>query len=258
MSNDAFSTAYRLHTWGYSVIPSGGGNSGKKPLVSWAEYQTGQPTDEQLSQWNDTYSPPLWGIVTNSTVAVLDVDGEDVRAEIQAELGNPHVITPRGGGHWYCDTSSHALPTKTGVLPGIDIRGEGGFVNIVGGEYEILTLPHPDTLIPVDRVPQRILSAINNTKLPLEDGQPVPEGHRNATLVRMAGAMRRQGMTGAEIASALLVVNDSRCQPPLNESEVNKIATSVTRYDPNYSGNTYSYNSPLPQPAAGYNQKVWK
>jgi len=250
MHSDTFATAFQLHTWGYSVIPSGGGKSGKQPLVEWAPYQIVQPSDQQMHDWGEAYGPKLWGVVTNSTVAVIDADGEDVRAEVEVEMGSPHVVTPRKGGHWYISTSGHPLPTKTGVLPGVDIRGEGGFVNIVGGEYEILTLPHPDTLIPLDRVPERILAAINNTKLPLEDGQQIPDGQRNATLIRMAGAMRRQGMTGHEIASALLVVNDSRCQPPLNESEVNKIATSATRYHPNYSGNTSSYNSPFVQLSA--------
>lgn len=237
MSGDNnFSTALQLHTWGYSVIPSGGGDSGKQPLVEWAAYQTVQPTNEQLSNWNDTLSPSLWGIVTNSTVAVIDADTPEARTELETELGKPHVITPRKGGHFYINTTEQAMPTRTGILPGIDIRGEGGFVNIVGDGYEILTLPHYDTLIPYERIPERILSALNDRKPQIEPGQPIVEGQRNVTLTRMAGAMRGQGFGQHEIETALLMVNSSRCQPPLQDAEVHKIATSIARYPSNISG----------------------
>jgi hypothetical protein len=242
--DDNFTTAFELHTWGYSVIPSGGGESSKQPLVEWADYQTGQPTDEQMSNWNDTLSPPFWGIVTNSTVAVIDADTPEVRMELEIELGEPHVVTPRKGGHFYINTIEHPMPTRTGILPGIDIRGEGGFVNIVGDGYEILTLPHHDTLIPYERIPERILSALNDRKPQIEPGQPIVEGQRNDTLARIAGAMRRQGMTQTEIEVALLVVNNSRCQPPLSDAEVRKIATSISQYSCNSGIYKTNNNSP--------------
>src|SRR5213082_683378 len=60
----------------------------------------------------------------------------------------------------------------------------------------------------------------------------IPEGERNDTLASLAGTMRRRGMTEREIAAALLAVNEGRCDPPLDEAEVRRIATSVARYDP--------------------------
>ena len=239
MTDDAFTIAHQLHVWGYSVIPS----HGKQPLVDWKEFQTEQPTDEQLQDWKDTFSPELWGIVTNSTVAVIDADGEEARAEIEAELGSPHVITPHKGGHWYVNTTGHGLPTRTGVLPGIDIRGEGGFVNIVGDDYQILTLPHPDALTPLESVPERIMSALSKTKPLLEDGQPIPEGQRNTTLARIAGSIRAKGLSETAIEAALNATNLERCQPPLSEEEVRKIATSISTYAPN-SGNSTSLYCP--------------
>jgi len=224
------------------MIPSGGGETGKAPIVDWAEYQTRQPSDDQLTEWNETLSPHLWGIVTNSTVAVIDADGEDVRLELEAELGACHVITPRKGGHFYVNTTDHPLPTRAGILPGVDIRGEGGFVNIVGGEYQVLTMPSLDSLIPYDHIPDRILNALNGQKRRLEDGQPITEGQRNDALARMAGAMRRQGMTEDEIEAGLSAVNCSRCDPPLTESEVRKIAQSIATY-PTNSGYKKSVNT---------------
>jgi hypothetical protein len=247
--DDNFTTAFELHTWGYSVIPSGGGDSGKQPLVEWADYQTVRPTDEQMTDWNDTLSPPLWGIVTNSTVAVIDADTPEARAELEAELGDPHVITPRKGGHFYIDTTEHPMPTRTRILPGIDIRGEGGLANIVGAGYEILTLPHRDSLIPFGRIPERILLALNERKPQIEPEQPILEGQRNDTLARMAGAMRGQGFRQQEIETALLMVNSSRCQPPLKDAEVHRIATSIASYPSNSGSGKTNNNSPNTAPA---------
>ena len=46
----------------------------------------------------------------------------------------------------------------------------------------------------------------------------------------LAGTMRRRGMGVEEIEAALLVTNNTRCDPPLDEDEVRKTASSVCRY----------------------------
>ena len=61
--------------------------------------------------------------------------------------------------------------------------------------------------------------------------QRIPEGNRNTTLTSLAGSMRRRGMSEDEIAAALLKVNE-RCDPPLDDAEVRKIAKSIARYEP--------------------------
>ena len=63
-------------------------------------------------------------------------------------------------------------------------------------------------------------------------GATIPEGYRNDTLTSLAGTMRRRGMGAEEIEAALLVTNNKRCDPPLAEDEVRKIASSVCRYKP--------------------------
>jgi hypothetical protein len=64
------------------------------------------------------------------------------------------------------------------------------------------------------------------------EANKIPTGHRNATLAKLAGAMRRVGMGQAEIAAALLQTNKDRCVPPLSPREVERIAASVARYEP--------------------------
>ena len=55
---------------------------------------------------------------------------------------------------------------------------------------------------------------------------------RNTTLARFAGSMRRAGMERGEILAALREINRARCQPPLDDQELAKIARSVSRYAP--------------------------
>jgi hypothetical protein len=66
----------------------------------------------------------------------------------------------------------------------------------------------------------------------ITDANTIPSGQRNATLTRLAGTMRRMGMSQAEIADALHTANPSRCDLPLSSSEVDRIAASVARYEP--------------------------
>jgi putative DNA primase/helicase len=60
----------------------------------------------------------------------------------------------------------------------------------------------------------------------------IPDGARDATLTSLAGTMRRRGMSQGAIEAALLEENASRCDPPLEESQVKKIARSVAGYPP--------------------------
>jgi putative DNA primase/helicase len=67
---------------------------------------------------------------------------------------------------------------------------------------------------------------------PLADGEAIPEGVRDSVLTSMAGTMRRRGFCVEAIIAALKIENKQRCQPPLDETQLRKIAASVGRYAP--------------------------
>ncbi len=58
----------------------------------------------------------------------------------------------------------------------------------------------------------------------------------NNSLTRLAGAMRRHGVTPETIEQALLSENAARCDPPLEETEVRGIARSIAHYPPGNPG----------------------
>ena len=56
------------------------------------------------------------------------------------------------------------------------------------------------------------------------------KGQRNDKLTRYAGWLRRRGVELPELEEKLLADNARRCQPPLEEAEVRRIAASIARY----------------------------
>lgn len=97
--------------------------------------------------------------------------------------------------------------------------------------------PRPVVIVEINETRVYDLSAFRSTtpaksksRDPVDDS--IQSGSRDDTLTSLAGAMRRRGMSQEAIEAALLVENDQRCVPPLSRREVEKIARSVSRYDP--------------------------
>lgn len=119
---------------GWSVVPVS--PRGKIPAVTWAPYQSRLADEGELSAWFSTggYGIGLvQGAVANTIV--LDFDGElghETRAALEREHGPlPHTVealTPGGGCHVFLQHPGRPVPTRKGVRPGMDVRGDGGFV----------------------------------------------------------------------------------------------------------------------------------
>jgi|SRR5215203_889409 len=198
--------------------------------------------------WN-RYRDAQIGMPTgkHSGVFVVDVDRLEALAELDPQLQNElhetlTVRTPSSGLHFYFN-HIEGLTNRTGQLPeGIDIRGEGGYVIVPPSEG--YTIEHR---APIGDVPERLLEIVSKkparetewtepgVKVDIETG-PIPQGGRNNTLTSIAGRLRACGFEHDGIEDALLRINAERCTPPLGETEVRKIATSVARYSPGKAG----------------------
>lgn len=155
----------------------------------------------------------------------------------------PMSLTPRGGCHYLFrqPEGRHYRNTASSIAPKVDTRANGGYIVLPpsrthDGTYrwsETLELESGPKALPV---PPGWLLAMLRDESPvsevMRDGNPIPSGARNNTLARLAGGMRRMGMEQGEILSGLRAVNARRCNPPLPEREVEAIAESITRYEP--------------------------
>ncbi len=164
-SNSVFAMAYKYNTLGRCVIPSGGGRDGKSALVQWKAYQTTRPTSAQLQEWQGKLNPTVWAMPTGSVSNLFVVDCDTPEANtIMGDAGlKPHVRTPKGF-HYYVLYPPWSIRNSTRLLLGIDIRGQGGYVNFCGNNgkagYEVLILPTQDSLSVIEQLPielQRIL-----------------------------------------------------------------------------------------------------
>jgi putative DNA primase/helicase len=225
---------YRL---GWNPIPVKE-RSKQTSLLQLAPYLTRRVTEEEMERW----SWPGVGIVTGrlSGVLVLDVDGEEGKAELsrRGHPATPMARTPGGGLHIYLRHPDAELRTGIRVAPGLDVKAAGGYVVAPpslgpnGGRYEWIISPAEAELADPPAWLLELLQPGERKGPAPPVGEKIPSGERNKALASIAGTMRRRGMGEAEILAALQVANERRCSPPLPAREVEKIAASVGRYEP--------------------------
>lgn len=116
---------------GWSVVPVRRGE--KIPAIPWHQFQNRRATEAELEDW---FSDPTMGVgivtgaISNLTVADFDGDiGAATEQEILPRLGaGPVALTGGGGCHRFFSHPGKKVPTRKGILPGMDIRGDGGFI----------------------------------------------------------------------------------------------------------------------------------
>jgi hypothetical protein len=169
-----------------------------------------------------------------SGLVVVDVDGRNGGRQTLAGLELPDTLTVETGDglHFYYQHPGGAVPSNSGILPGIDRKADGGYVvappslHANGRRYRF-TDDHPLAALPA--------FCLNGKQSSFATGTPgarIPQGKRNATLASLGGTMRAKGITEDAIRAALLAENAARCDPPLGEADVARIAASVARYAP--------------------------
>lgn len=204
-----------------------GGKTDKKPLTKWnVEASTNKA---KIDAWWEEFTDPYVGVITGqkSGLYVVDVDdpdalaasGLDVSAGIRVPTNRP------GGAHYYYAGPEDGKPIRNSAADGLDFRGDGGWVMCWNG-------PPTEPLVPIPPAVAEFFRHRGRREAnAVEDGEPIPEGRREALLTSMAGAMRRRGATAEEILYALVAMN-RRCAPPLGQDDLERIARSVGRYPP--------------------------
>ncbi len=233
---------------GYAVFPCAPGR--KAPLTEHGLLEATTDADQIAAWW--TQHPDANIAIRTDGLVVIDIDGEGNawlagEPDKLAELGAaPLSLTPRGGWHYFLrQPEGRAWRSTAGRLaPRVDTRANGGYVlvapSVVEGkpyrwqqERELSVSPQRLREPPAWLV--ELLDATGASNGVPGDGTPanaIPEGQRNETLARLGAAMRRVGMSQAEIFAALQQVNADRCSPPLPPREVERTAASIARYEP--------------------------
>lgn len=122
---------------GWSVMPIG---RRKVPLVPWRALQSRRAGVRRVREWWRRFDCPNAGVVTGrvSGLVVVDCDDADALRRVQ-QLGMPDTFTVRTarGWHFYLQHPEGVVVRNSagGVAPGVDVRGEGGFVVAPGSRH---------------------------------------------------------------------------------------------------------------------------
>ena len=243
--------ALRLAELGYPVFPCAPGM--KRPLTEHG-FKDASTDASQIEIWWTRFPGANIGIPTQGLI-VIDVDGADNpwltdEPDKLLELAVAPQSRTGNGGRQYIFRQPHntnAYRNTTGSLaPHVDTRADGGYIvvppSVLVGDKQYAWVPGFELEDGPDALPLppawliEMLDALAAdpivTPSTSNNANAIPSGERNATLARLAGAMRRVGMGRDEIAAALHTTNASRCDPPLPTLEVDRIATSIARYEP--------------------------
>lgn len=248
---------------GWSVFPLAYGR--KKPIIKWEQFQTRKATEEEIDQWERVDREQIALVCGKiSGVVVIDVDGQvglDSLAGFDWPEG-PIVQTrspkhvPGGRWHWFFKHPGGTVANGIGVLPGVDIKGDGGYVVLPPSIHPVTKEPYmwPEGASWRDHdcppLPPQVLAApwftwdeggaaasarvkLSPTDLlPPEaawDAREAAEGARNSTAASMAGHYYALGLGPVEVLNILRGWNAAHCHPPLPDRELVTVIQSIGR-----------------------------
>jgi hypothetical protein len=220
------------------------------PLINWREESSSDP--EKIKEWRKKWPDANIGLdCGKSGLVVIDVDKRDngisnwlaICEEYDIDTDTLQTVTPSGGRHVFFKVPAGVKITNHSPWTdlGIDIRGDGGYVLLppsktANGVYrfyfEEIDGSLPEIILLPDFLTEFLKSSRTKTKKEDSISEIISVGTRNTTLTSIAGSMRKKGISEAGIEAALLVENKIRCEEPLPEDEVLRIAKSISRYEP--------------------------
>lgn len=226
---------------------------GKHPVGSIVPHGVSDATTDlqTIDQWWSLFPDANIGLATGvlSGIVVVDIDPGKGGEDSWLNLENLHepvdntwlVQTGSGGFHFYFRADDAIRNSASMVGPGIDVRGDGGYViappsrHASGNAYRWSDEFNPKTINEPAPMPDWLYRRIVGRRSAQQSSaQPIPEriteGQRNVWMASIAGTMRRRGMHRRSIEAALKIENKLRCTPPLEEREIERIAASIDRY----------------------------
>jgi GNAT superfamily N-acetyltransferase len=202
---------------GWAVIPLKPGT--KIAAVPWKFYQHNAPSLDTIRAWWNENPDYNIGLLTGrvSNLYVVDVDprnGGSVEETARITPTGCMVKTGGGGMHFYC-THPTDVPTKPAIRPGVDLKGEGGYVvgpgSTTDADYEWVAqgepAPLPEWCFEPPPRPAGAAAGAGDDKEPwiadaLAFPENVPSGEQDETLSRLAWYFSRS--TPQDIAQSVL------------------------------------------------------
>lgn len=236
---------------GFHVFPlhDAGSKKGKQPRIkNWLNRATSN--EAQIRRWWEKYPNANIGLLTGSEVGfyALDIDPRHEGDKSLARLIKQHGQLPvtvmqhtGGGGYHYLFRCPNPQRNRTGVLSGIDIKGDGGYIVASPSihpdtkqHYEWEGFPQKEDIAEPPNWLSSLLAAskpekcnmLNNVEKKTKT-DVIPIGERNDSLFKTGCSLKSSGISNNEIASALIHSNLTECEEPLPADELRALISSV-------------------------------
>lgn len=156
------------------------------------------------------------------------------------------AITGRGGMHLYYRfeyTGMNSDPrNRTGVLEGVDVRANGYVIappsqHANGNYYQWEISPDDEEIAYADDAVLKLcrFGFIDNgkTEPTTIPDEPISQGSRNATLYKIGCSLQARGFSDSLIKTNLQSINQEKCDPPIEDAELERIVQSVFKHPKN-------------------------
>ncbi len=242
------------------------------------EWQNKATTDPgTIREWWTAEPESNIGFITgkrSGRIVVLDLDehpeegkfGIEIVKEWEAEHGKfPETweaVTGSGGRHLYFRDTEDRLRAQHLYNGSVDFQSDSALIVLPhsvhpnGTEYYWDISPDD---MPLADINENVLAFIQEGKKQvltidpgLESASVIPKGSRVSTMFRLVSKLIGTGMSEDTIRDAVRSENESRCQPPLTESELEKeVFPAIQRYKNPASSSTYYNRFRLPDIITG-------
>lgn len=194
----------------------------------------------------------LTGEINNIFVIDIDqhgIDGEESFKELENILGPiPETVESLTGGGgrqlFFKYPKDCKIINGSAIVPGIDVRTNGGYVliepSVTQKPYAWNVECHPEDM-EMAELPEAWVNFFTEkqtkpkSKVNKEHAvRKYKMGGRNNCLFKLASSYRANGMSDKALLPTMLIENQERCEPPLDEAEVETIVESVCNFEVGY------------------------
>lgn len=200
----------------------------KRPLTKWTEAASSHPAiiESFWQRWPEA----LIGLCTGDGLVVVDDDRG--LAEPEEDMAATRTAKTRSRGWHHYFRCSVDLGNRVGIIPGVDVRGKGGYVIAPpspGWEWfnTAEMQPAPAWLVTLMTARQERGRAWGGGFQPAR--ALIAEGGRNDYIARFTGYALRLGYAGGDLTCLVLDENERVCSPPLPQTEVMLTLRSISR-----------------------------
>ena len=226
-------------------------SKGKHPITR-AGLHDASKDQHIIESWWREHPKANIGVRTGaeSNLTVIDLDGSKGR---QSYIDILHAVLPKTrihkspNGHHLLYNYTRDLKQTAGILPGVDVRNDGGYIifppSVVLQRYYRVERDHPLADLPT--IPSALIKKevsrdteykydeetpdIKENKWVVQSLKGVTAGQRHVTATRLVGYFTKK-MLPRDIITGIMDLWSSRCSPPMPRDELNQTIKNIMNY----------------------------